>query len=166
MMLVASPFDTVMGLPVHSLVVHAVVVLLPLTALGAVLIALVPAWSKRFGVLVVIGAAVVAAASVVSRQSGEELASRVGSPQPHVDLGSVMPLIALGFFVLVLVFWLFDRGIPGGRSRPLWLKVLAAVVVAAAVFATFWVVRVGHTGAEAVWSPIVENTTPGSVPVG
>lgn len=158
----AAVFDTVLGLPVHALVVHAVVVLLPLTAVGAVAIALVPSWSKRFGVLVVIGATLVAGAGVVARESGEQLASRVGTPEPHASLGSWLPLIAIAFWLLVTVFWLFDRGVPGGRARPVWLKVLAAAVIVAAVVATVWVARVGHTGAEAVWSPIVENTTPGS----
>jgi hypothetical protein len=166
MTIAASPFDTVFGLPVHSLVVHAVVVLLPLSAVGAICIALVPSWSKRFGILVVLGTFASFGAAVVARQSGEQLASRVGSPQPHVDLGSVLPLIALVLFVLVLVFWLYDRGVPGGRSRPTWLKVLAGLVVVVALVATGWTIRVGHTGSEAVWSPIVENTTPGSVPVG
>ena len=35
-------FDTILGLPVHALVVHAVVVLVPLAAFGLIAIALVP----------------------------------------------------------------------------------------------------------------------------
>ena len=37
-------FDLINGLPVHPLVVHAVVVLVPLAALGTIAIALRPAW--------------------------------------------------------------------------------------------------------------------------
>lgn len=43
----AGPFDTTNGLPVHVLVVHVVVVLLPLCGLGAIVIAIIPASSQR-----------------------------------------------------------------------------------------------------------------------
>ena len=37
-------FDTVLGLPVHALVVHGVVVLLPLMAIITAVVACVPRW--------------------------------------------------------------------------------------------------------------------------
>lgn len=154
-------FDTVGGIPVHALVVHAVVVLVPLAAIGAVLMAVRPAFSRRFGSLVVIIAGIGAAASLVAKESGEQLALRVGEPDPHVELGDVMPLFASGLLVLVLVFWLFDRGIPANRSRPAWLVVLAVVMVIGAVAATWWTIRVGDSGAKAVWEPILQVSQPG-----
>ena len=154
-------FDTVGGIPVHALVVHAVVVLVPLAAIGAVLMAVRPAFSRRFGSIVVIIAGIGAAASLVAKESGEQLALRVGEPDPHVELGDVMPLFASGLLVLVLVFWLFDRGIPANRSRPAWLVVLAVVMVIGAVAATWWTIRVGDSGAKAVWEPILQVSQPG-----
>lgn len=41
------------GLPVHPLVVHAVVVLLPAAVLGTIAVAVRPAWRRRYGTLVV-----------------------------------------------------------------------------------------------------------------
>ncbi|MBK9738539.1 MAG: hypothetical protein IPO93_03275 [Actinobacteria bacterium] len=157
-----SLFDTIGGLPVHSLVVHAVVVLVPLVALGAILMAFWPSFSRRFGTLIVVVAAGAAAASVVAKESGEQLAGRVGSPEPHVDLGSRMPLFAIGLFLVLLVFWLFDRGIPMNRPRPTWLKLLAALLVVVSLAATGWVIRVGHTGSQAVWTGVIEKTQPKS----
>ena len=154
-------FDTVGGIPVHALVVHAVVVLVPLAAIGAVLMAVRPAFSRRFGSLVVIIAGIGAASSLVAKESGEQLALRVGEPDPHVELGDVMPLFASGLLVLVLVFWLFDRGIPANRSRPAWLVVLAVVMVIGAVAATWWTIRVGDSGAKAVWEPILQVSQAG-----
>ena len=69
-----------------------------------------------------------------------------------------MPLIAIAFFVVLLVFWLFDRGIPRNRHRPVWVRLLAVVLIALAVLATIWVIRVGHSGAEATWSYKIEQT--------
>ena len=155
-----GPFDTVFGLPVHALVVHAVVVLLPLCAVGAILMVARASFSRRFGSLVVVIAVVAAASSVVAKQSGLALAERVGTPAQHASLGEVMPFIAAGFFVLLLVFWLFDRGIPANRSRPAWLIALGVLLALASLVAIFWAVQTGHTGAEAVWTSVVSSTTP------
>lgn len=143
-----------LGLPLHPLIVHLAVVLLPLSALGAIAIAVRPAWSKRFGVLVVAGAAAGAVAAVISKNSGEDLAQQVGVTSEHLDYGNLMPLIAGGFLALVTVFWLFDRGVPGNRGRPLWLKMLAAVVALAAIVVIGWTALTGHSGAEAVWGSV------------
>jgi hypothetical protein len=152
--------DTIFGLPVHVLVVHAVVVLLPLVSIGAVLAAFLPRFSRRFGVLLVVLAWVAVPAAFLARGSGERLSDRVGLPQPHAELGELLPIFALALAVVLLVFWLFDRGIPGNRARPWWLKVLAALVIASAVLTTWWTIRVGHSGAESTWGAIVQNTEP------
>ncbi len=153
------PLDTLFGLPVHVLVVHAVVVLLPLASLGAVLVSLLPRFSRRFAVLVVVLAWCAVPAAFVAKGSGEQFAERVGLPQPHAQLGDVLPIFALAFALAILVFWLFDRGIPGNRTRPWWLKCLAIAVMLIAVATTWWTIRVGHSGAEASWSAIVQNTS-------
>lgn len=159
-MRVDSLFDTFQGLPVHALVVHAVVVLVPLTAIGAVIMALSPSFSRRFGTVVVVVAGLAAVASVVARQSGEQLAARVGSPQPHAGLGAVLPWFAIAFFLVVMVFWLFDRGVPASKARPAWLVVLAVVLVVVAAAAAWWTIRVGQSGSEAVWQSVIENSQP------
>lgn len=153
--------DTVFGLPVHTLVVHAAVVLLPLSALGAVIMAFSHSFSVRFGPAVVAVAAVGVVASFVSKASGQELSARVGLPQVHAEAGELLPFVALGFFVLLLLLWLLDRRVRGARGqRSLGVQILAVVVVAAAIIATGWTIRTGHTGTEAVWQSIVENTRP------
>lgn len=155
--------DTVFGLPVHSLVVHAAVVLLPLAALGALIMGFSARFSRRFGPLVVAVAAAGVVAAFISRASGEELAERVGNPEVHAQVGNLLPFIALGMLVVLLALWLLDRGLPGARpQRSLGIQVLGIVVIAAALITAGWTVRTGHTGAEAVWQAIVDNTTPGS----
>ena len=150
-----SLLDTVGGIPVHPLVVHVVVILVPLSALGAVLMVLRRSFSRRYASLVVIFAAGGAGAAVVAKLSGEQLTKRVGTPATHVELGSLMPLIAIGLFILITAFWLFDRGIPMNRARPIWLSILGGVLVLASVFAVVWTLLVGHSGAEAVWTSLL-----------
>lgn len=160
----ASPLDTIGGLPTHVLVVHGTVVLLPLAALGAVVMVLRRSLIHRLGPAVVIVSALGMLAAWISRFSGAELASRVGNPQPHVELGHDLPIHATLFFVLVLVYWLFARGVPGNRSRPWWLIALGVVVVLASVGVAWSTVITGHSGSEAVWGAVIENTVPGQVP--
>lgn len=142
----------------HPLIVHGAVVLVPLAAGGLMLMAVRPAFSRRFGVLIVIVAGMAALASVAAKLSGEELAERVGTPEVHTELGNVLPWVALGLFVLGLVFWLVDRGIPGNKPRPGWLVVYAILLFLASAFAIYWTVRVGHSGAEVTWAGVVERT--------
>ena len=74
--------DTVFGLPVHPLLVHATVVIVPLAALAVLLAAVWPrfrAWAG-WGPLALAVAAVVLAP--LSTSSGEELEHRVGEARP------------------------------------------------------------------------------------
>ena len=145
-------FDTVLGLPVHALVVHGVVVLLPLMALVTIVVALVPrlrflAWP------VVVADAGIVAMTFVARESGEALQERLGGSQvaaEHAALGRNVIWFALGLLVASVIV-ATARG-----SR----RILPAgvVTVVAGALVVIWTVRTGHSGSEAVWAEIVSNT--------
>jgi len=59
-------FDIIGGLPVHPLVVHVVVVLIPLSAVGAILIAARPKSLRLFGAATIVGAGLGTAAAFVA----------------------------------------------------------------------------------------------------
>lgn len=151
MSVTVTGMDSIAGLPLHPLIVHAAVVLVPLTAVGAILMALWPRFSRRFGVLIVIVGVIGALSAWLARVTGGTLAETVTVTAEHSEWGHRMPLAAIGLAVLTLVFWLFDRGIPGNRSRPWWLIVLAVILVIAAILTVYLTVATGHSGAEAVW---------------
>ena len=114
-------FDTIFGLPVHSLVVHAVVVFVPLAALGTIAVAAVPRWDRRYGLFVVAAALIATGSAFVAKQSGEELASRIGTPLEHFEIARWMPWFALALLLVVAVLWWLDRATPrhhGGRPGP------------------------------------------------
>ena len=144
--------DTIAGLPAHPLLVHGAVVLAPLSAIGAVVMAVWPRFARRFGVLVVAVAGLAFVSSALAKLSGEELAKRVGTPQPHAELADPLPILMLLLALIVTGLWLLDRGRPTNRSRPVLVIVLAVAVVVMSLVVTYWTVRVGHSGAEAVWS--------------
>ncbi len=155
-----GPFDTIAGLPLHPLAVHVPVVILPLAALGLILLVLVPRWRRSFGWLVLAGLAVGAVGAMVARQSGEALAERVGLPERHADLGGALVLVALVLLVLSAVWWLLDRRArirgAGPSLAVTVLGVVAAIVAAGTIVLT---VLVGHSGAEAVWGSSTASAT-------
>ena len=145
-------FDTVLGLPVHALVVHGVVVLLPLMAMITAAVACVPRWRAHAAWPVVVVDAGMVAMTFVARQSGLALQSRLGGQiaQEHAALGTNLIWFAIALFLASLVVAM------ARRSRRATLGAVFAVV--AGVFAIWWTVRVGHTGSDAVWKGIVAST--------
>ncbi|MCW3843102.1 hypothetical protein ONA70_23665 [Micromonospora yasonensis] len=152
--------DNINGLPVHPLVVHAVVVLLPLAALGVVALAVRPSWRGRFGLLVVLIAALAAAAVPLATSSGESLERRVGDPGRHAELGDTLLWFALPLLAAaVALYWLHrrsaawpetaePRGAAGQGPVGVVVAVLAVIVAVANVVQVY---RIGDSGAKAVW---------------
>lgn len=68
--------DTIRGVPAHALIVHATVVLLPLAALGAIAIAVLPPLRRRYGPAVGLLALVSLALVPLTTESGERLFDR------------------------------------------------------------------------------------------
>jgi hypothetical protein len=106
-MLTALP-ETVRGLPLHVLVVHAVVVLAPLAALAALGSAVWPAVRRHFGAASVVVAAVATALVPIATGSGENFERRLGAEELVRDhsrwAGRMLPaMLVLLASVLVLV---------------------------------------------------------------
>jgi hypothetical protein len=163
-------FDTVFGLPVHALVVHAVVVLLPLVAVATVWWSARSSAARRTGWLVVASDAAVTVVTWVAAQSGEALQRRLGGhvALAHGELARALPWMALALTVAaVLVQLTRDDPAPPGQALPgsrlpgprLPGRVTAPLVAVVALVVVVWTIRVGHSGATAVWAEIVRNTT-------
>ncbi|MCM0619287.1 DUF2231 domain-containing protein [Nocardioides bruguierae] len=154
--------DLVNGLPVHPLVVHAVVVLLPLAVLGAIAVAVRPAWAHRVGWLVVAVAAVATVLVPVATSSGEALERRVGDPGEHAELGDQLIWFALPLLVLTIAVVLLGRRRATGAATPGpgWLPTAVAVLTVLVALATaVQVYRVGESGARAVWGDEVASAS-------
>lgn len=161
----SGPFDTIMGLPAHPLLVHAAVVLLPLCAMGLVALILIPKWRKGpLDWLVVLGLGVSAVAAFVAKESGEQLAARVGEPKVHAELGDQLPLMAGALFVVGLVWYLLSKRAARREGRSTALVVTSIVAILVVLLNLVWVFRVGHTGAEAVWAGEVTDSEASAAP--
>src|SRR6476661_238653 len=102
-------FDLINGLPIHPLVVHAVVVLLPLATLGTIALVARPTWRRPFGPLLVAIAAVATVLIPVATSSGEALEKHVGDPGEHAELGDQLIWFALPMHVLLAALVGLDR---------------------------------------------------------
>lgn len=139
------------GLPAHVLLVHLVVVLLPLTAVAAVLVSLWPAAQRKLTFLVPLGAVVGALAVPVTTRAGNDLAARLGNPafiDHHRNLGNLVLPWAAAMAVTTLAQWLYVRQRAGSAAVRAALSVL---VVVSAVGTAVIVVLTGDAGARAVW---------------
>lgn len=156
-------WDLVAGLPLHPLVVHVAVVLLPLSALGLIVVVLVPRARKPFAWLVLAGLAAGSIATFVAKQSGEALAARVGLPEEHAQWGDILPFVALALTVVAGVWvWLWFRQ-RGTRQTTTLTTLVGWVAILGALATIVLTVVVGHTGALAVWEGRIA-TTPVSAP--
>ncbi len=150
---------TVDGLPLHPLVVHAVVVLLPLAALGTLLVVVRPAWCRAFGVPVLLLALVGVAAVPVATSTGEQLQAALPGPNPliavHQDRGEILLPVAITFLVLLAVAVLAGRRADRKNSEPSRATTAVGVLAAVAGLAvTGLVIWIGHAGATAVWQGV------------
>ncbi|MDX3662686.1 hypothetical protein PV646_35755 [Streptomyces sp. ID05-26A] len=160
---------TIDGIPIHPLLVHAVVVLLPLAALGSVAIALVPGWRRKYA-WPVLGVTLAGVAAVpVAKQAGEDLQAALASNgvqnpaiQTHADLGTMLLPIALGFGVAVIALLVAGRladrerqaEAPTTKTWRVISVVVSVLVVLLAIGTTVQTVRAGHSGSGAVWSGV------------
>lgn len=151
---------TVAGLPLHPLLVHLVVILVPLTAIALVLAVLWPAARRRLGVVTPLAALALVPLVPITQQAGEQLASEVG-PVPgvaeHQALGEQLLPWTIALFVAAAAQWAWFRwGAPrqSGASRTAVHVALAVASVVVAGGITTLVVLIGESGARAVWGTV------------
>lgn len=153
-------FDTISGLPVHALVVHAVVVLGPLAALMLVAYAAKASWRRGLKWPTLILAGISAVSAAIATQSGESLEERVGDPAfDHAERGE---LAAMGIYLLlaaavVVIFFLIRANADVNKLG----AVGVVIAIAAAAFSIYGVTVAGHSGANSVWHQQIANSTPG-----
>ncbi len=148
------------GVPLHPLVVHAVVVLGPLAAFAGLAYAIVSKWRWLLRWPLVALAVITAVASFVAVQAGDalldlrpELAPLV---QEHEERGELLRNVALAYAVVSLVAAWALGGVSalasgtGARETRFGIPVMAVLALGAvALLVTLYLA--GDSGARAVW---------------
>lgn len=156
--------QTVNGLPAHVLLVHAIVVLLPLSA---ALLALTAIWSaarRRLAGPNAILALLVVVLVPITTSAGEWLEHSLAPNSlihRHAELGDTAIYAAGAVAVLALIVWWRQRegnGVTSAKRAYLApasgavTTVLTVIVVIVSAAALYDVVRIGDSGAKASWS--------------
>jgi uncharacterized membrane protein len=154
-------FDQIGGLPIHVLVLHAAVVLIPLLALGAIVYAIMPRWRGRIGWSVVILGVVAPICAFVTRESGVKFYDRVirqgTSPKgrelldEHMHFGTMTMWFTIALGVAALALTISTLGRPTNTLPRIADAGLAVVTVVLAAISGYYVFRTGDSGAHAVW---------------
>lgn len=179
-----DPFAAIGELPLHPLVVHVPVVVLPLAALLLILAAVLPGVRRRFLGLAVLGALIGLIGGYLSLRSGQALAEIVGLPAAHAAAAQRLLWAAVALSVLSAAWWLLSRGTGRKASQPdasdagrapassgtartaalgALPTVLGAVTASASVLVLVFTVQTGHSGARAAWSGVVSGASADAV---
>ncbi len=151
-------FDVIDGLPVHILVVHAVVVLLPLMFLVTLAFVVRPQWRPGLP-WAILGNVVVTGSALVAKESGEHLQGRLSAQagsiiaKDHGERGAILWIFALALLLASVVAYLLVRQ----ESRILTSLAIALVVVCGAG-ATYWTYLTGDSGSRAAWEQTIAGT--------
>lgn len=156
-------FDTIFGLPVHPLIVHATVVFVPAAAVAVALAAFWPRF-RRHGAIAALALSVIALVLVpLSTESGESLERRVGQSalvEEHAELADgLLPFVIVLVVAAAAIWWLQRRGT---QVRVPLTAAVAVLAVIGVVGTSVQIVRIGHSGAKAAWSGVANTAPSGS----
>ena len=147
----------ILGLPIHPLVVHAAVILMPTAALAALVMSYLPSFSRRYGKLIFGLAILGLISSFAARWSGEELQEIVrGEIQRHQNFGNLAPFMSAPLVALIYLRWRMDRE-GANIGSPNFRRLISLFLVIAALISLAYVLLAGHSGAELVWGWVSKN---------
>jgi uncharacterized membrane protein len=155
-------FNTFMGLPVHILVLHFTVVLVPIVALMTIAVFLRASWRKQWAGWAAILNVGMLVLTFVTVKAGWDLEGRYrgmgDSDTPgfnHEKLGKALLFIMLGLAPLAVLAWWVGKLSALSPAVNLGLGGLVASTAVASIVLT---VLAGHTGAEASWKDFVKSS--------
>jgi len=151
MLIASEPLGTLAGLPLHPLLVHSAVVLVPLVAIGALVMSYLPSFSRRHGKIILILAVIAQVSVFLAKMSGEAFAEILDkNVEKHAELGEITPLVTLPMVILIYLRWRMDRS--GSTFGSVVIRRLTSVaLVVASLISIIVIVLVGHSGASSVW---------------
>jgi cytochrome b involved in lipid metabolism len=152
--------DLIFGLPLHPLIIHAVVVLVPLSALGVIFLLVFPRFAPNFSPLILILLIASTIVGFIAETSGQALSDRVGYPGDHAEQGERLSKLILLFTLLYITWFVIYRKSIKFKSLDKLLKnSLSVLLLLAAITSTTLTFIVGHSGAKASWADRIKASS-------
>ncbi|MGI8870359.1 MAG: DUF2231 domain-containing protein [Mycobacteriales bacterium] len=154
------------GLPLHPLLIHVVVILLPLSAAMIIASAVWPAARRRLGIGTPGIAAIVLVFVPITTHAGNWLKSRLpANPaiQKHAHLGNQVIWYAIGMFLVATAVWGLGRVLDARATTPMgalaiWKSpvtiAIAVVAIGLSAASLVQIYRVGDSGAKTIWQGV------------
>jgi uncharacterized membrane protein len=156
--------DTIYGLPLHPLVVHVAVVLVPLAALALIAVGWRPEWRRAYLLPIAVLALAGAGAAMLAAQTGEAIQGTVrdaaravgqrASFGDHPQQGNAAEIAAMLFSLCAVAFWAIDQWGERYNLKAWTPKAAYAVSAVVGLFAVATIVVAGHSGAVLVWKDV------------
>lgn len=150
-------FDSFMGLPLHVLVLHFTVVLVPIGALAGAAVFLRPAWRSKYAAVAAGVNVALLVLTFVTVRAGYAFQARLnevtGGSFPvnnHEQWGERLLWVVVALASASVLAWLAVRR--WERRSPNLAMALGVAVAGLAVGVTVLTVVTGHTGSQSRWS--------------
>ena len=163
--------DTIFGIPLHPLVVHVAVVMVPLAAFAFIAAGWRKEWRKTYMLPIVLMALAGAGGAMLAAQTGEaiqgtvrESARAVGQHAnfgDHPQNGKVAEIASMLFAAAVVGYWAIDMWGDRFNLKPWMPKAAYAVGSVVGLFAVLTIIAAGHSGAVLVWKDVGNYVRPG-----
>ncbi|MEO6605349.1 MAG: DUF2231 domain-containing protein [Aeromicrobium sp.] len=151
------------GLPLHPLIVHATVVMVPLAALTVVLFALWPKfrnWAGPLPAAICLIALILVPLSTSTGETLERHVERSALLEKHTDAAEALLPWMIGLLAVAVIGYVLHYRSKRGHSVSQAVTVTVAVLaIVATVGTTVQVAIIGHTGAKAAWEDTDMNST-------
>lgn len=150
---------TLGGIPLHPLIVHLAVIAIPVAALGAIMLALLPRFNQRWVLPVFVTSVLGTLGAGLAKMSGEALAeakklSEHAEPlTDHAQYSDLAVVVAILLTGILFVYTVMVKK-PEFHSllaSPKLLLAVRALTVLIAIAALITVILAGHEGAALVW---------------
>jgi uncharacterized membrane protein len=155
--------NVINGLPAHVLLVHAIVVLVPLTAALEILCGMFPPVRRCLVWLVLVLALITAALTPITANAGEWLIARQHDVsailQTHADRGDKMLYFSIALAVVAIVLAILHVREGRAEKRRVGSNVAVAILaLAVGVSSIIFTYMVGDAGAQSVWGHELSET--------
>lgn len=150
---------TLGGIPLHPLIVHLAVIAIPVAALGAILIALLPRLNQRWVLPVFVTSVLGTLGAGLAKMSGEALAEAKNlseHAEPLAEHAQYSDLAVVSAILLTGMLFIYTVVVKKPQfhsllASPKILLAVRALTVLVAIAALITVVLAGHEGAALVW---------------